>query len=251
MAGIAVGVALLFASQVANTSLSGPVQQLTRGIVGNSQLQVIARGPDGLPERAFDEIARAAGRAARGADPAGAGQPRRAARHAGGDALRRRPADRAAARLAAAGLQRRRRLPAARADPADADRARAGRALRRHGARADRRPDGAHADRGRRTRRDRRAERHDDRPGAAGLPSAVDGSARPGVADPGGGRAGVDGGGLALVAARRAGAVRRHARRPRGAPVRQGRRADQPGDDDLQRRQRAGRASCSPSARCS
>ena len=57
IAGIAVGVALLFASQVANTSLSGPVQQLTRGIVGNSQLQVVARGPDGLPESAFDEIA--------------------------------------------------------------------------------------------------------------------------------------------------------------------------------------------------
>ncbi|MET0601784.1 MAG: FtsX-like permease family protein [Baekduia sp.] len=57
VAGIAVGVALLFASQVANTSLSGPVQQLTRGIVGNSQLQVVARGPDGLPESAFDQIA--------------------------------------------------------------------------------------------------------------------------------------------------------------------------------------------------
>jgi putative ABC transport system permease protein len=61
VAGIAVGVALLFASQVANTSLSGPVQQLTRGIVGNSQLQVVARGPDGLPESAFDEIARLPG----------------------------------------------------------------------------------------------------------------------------------------------------------------------------------------------
>ncbi|HET6447905.1 MAG TPA: hypothetical protein VFG31_02255, partial [Conexibacter sp.] len=61
VAGIAVGVALLFASQVANTSLSGPVQQLTRGIVGNSQLQVVARGPDGLPEQAFAEIARLSG----------------------------------------------------------------------------------------------------------------------------------------------------------------------------------------------
>jgi putative ABC transport system permease protein len=61
VAGIAVGVALLFASQVANTSLSGPVQQLTRGIVGNSQVQVVARGPDGLPESAFDEIARLPG----------------------------------------------------------------------------------------------------------------------------------------------------------------------------------------------
>lgn len=61
VAGIAVGVALLFASQVANTSLSGPVEQLTRGIVGDSQLQVVTRGPDGLPERAFDDIARLPG----------------------------------------------------------------------------------------------------------------------------------------------------------------------------------------------
>jgi putative ABC transport system permease protein len=46
--GIAVGVALLFASQVANTSLSGSVQQLTGGLVGHSRLQLAARGPDGF-----------------------------------------------------------------------------------------------------------------------------------------------------------------------------------------------------------
>ncbi|WP_320672808.1 FtsX-like permease family protein [Patulibacter defluvii] len=49
IAGIAVGVALLYSSSVANTSLSGPVRQLSDGIVGNSQLQVVARGPRGLP----------------------------------------------------------------------------------------------------------------------------------------------------------------------------------------------------------
>lgn len=48
--GIAVGVALLFASQVASTSLSGPVTALANGIVGNSQLQLVAHGPEGLPD---------------------------------------------------------------------------------------------------------------------------------------------------------------------------------------------------------
>jgi putative ABC transport system permease protein len=56
VAGIAVGVALLFASQVANTSLSGPVRELTHGITGTSQLQVVGRGPDGFDERAYAEI---------------------------------------------------------------------------------------------------------------------------------------------------------------------------------------------------
>lgn len=54
--GIAAGVALLYASSVANTSLAGPVQQLARGVAGNSQLQLIARSPDGLPVRLADRI---------------------------------------------------------------------------------------------------------------------------------------------------------------------------------------------------
>lgn len=54
--GIAAGVALLYASSVANTSLAGPVQQLARGVAGNSQLQLIARSPDGLPVRLADPI---------------------------------------------------------------------------------------------------------------------------------------------------------------------------------------------------
>ncbi|MFA4927901.1 MAG: ABC transporter permease [Patulibacter sp.] len=56
IAGIAVGVALLYSSSVANTSLSGPVRQLSNGIVGNSQLQVVARGPGGLPATLADEL---------------------------------------------------------------------------------------------------------------------------------------------------------------------------------------------------
>jgi len=47
--GIAAGVALLFASQVATQSLSSSVAQLSRGIVGNATLQLIARDPHGLP----------------------------------------------------------------------------------------------------------------------------------------------------------------------------------------------------------
>lgn len=57
VAGIAAGVALLFASQVASTSLSGPVQELNRGLVGNSQLQLVGRGGDGFSERTVEAVA--------------------------------------------------------------------------------------------------------------------------------------------------------------------------------------------------
>lgn len=46
--GIAAGVALLFASQVATSSLSSSVAQLSRGIVGNATLQLLARDPHGF-----------------------------------------------------------------------------------------------------------------------------------------------------------------------------------------------------------
>jgi putative ABC transport system permease protein len=48
--GIAAGVALLFASQVATQSLTSSVAQLSRGIVGNATLQVLARDPQGFEE---------------------------------------------------------------------------------------------------------------------------------------------------------------------------------------------------------
>lgn len=48
LAGIAVGVALVFSALVANASLSGSVRQLTEGIVGDADLQLAARGPDGF-----------------------------------------------------------------------------------------------------------------------------------------------------------------------------------------------------------
>jgi putative ABC transport system permease protein len=53
--GIAVGVALLFASQVASTSLDSSVRQLSRQLVGAMQYQLDARGPEGFSERVVDE----------------------------------------------------------------------------------------------------------------------------------------------------------------------------------------------------
>jgi putative ABC transport system permease protein len=46
--GIAAGVALLFASQVASQSLESSVADLSRGIVGKASLQVLARDPHGM-----------------------------------------------------------------------------------------------------------------------------------------------------------------------------------------------------------
>jgi putative ABC transport system permease protein len=54
--GIAVGVALLFASQVASTSLSQSVARLTNQFVGSAQVALDARGPEGFNERLLDEV---------------------------------------------------------------------------------------------------------------------------------------------------------------------------------------------------
>jgi putative ABC transport system permease protein len=54
--GIAAGVALLFASQVASSSLSSSVAQLSKGIVGNATLQIIARDAGGLEERLLARV---------------------------------------------------------------------------------------------------------------------------------------------------------------------------------------------------
>jgi putative ABC transport system permease protein len=61
IAGIAVGVALLFASQVANTSLAGSVTRLTDGLVGRSRLQLTARDPHGFSEGLFTDVQRLPG----------------------------------------------------------------------------------------------------------------------------------------------------------------------------------------------
>ncbi len=59
--GIAVGVALLFASQIASSSLDGSVQQLVSGVVGNMRLQLAARSPAGFDERLLGEVLRLPG----------------------------------------------------------------------------------------------------------------------------------------------------------------------------------------------
>jgi putative ABC transport system permease protein len=54
--GIAVGVALLFASQVADTSLSGSVSRLTEGLLGKARLQLTARSPLGFDEHLLGAV---------------------------------------------------------------------------------------------------------------------------------------------------------------------------------------------------
>jgi putative ABC transport system permease protein len=56
IAGIAIGVALLFASQVASTSLTHSVARMAQQIVGNTQFQLDARGPRGLDERMLRQV---------------------------------------------------------------------------------------------------------------------------------------------------------------------------------------------------
>lgn len=54
--GIAAGVALLFASQVASQSLSNSVSQLSHGIVGDASLQLLAREPQGMPQSTLAQV---------------------------------------------------------------------------------------------------------------------------------------------------------------------------------------------------
>jgi|GEM_PF-240111 putative ABC transport system permease protein len=59
--GIAVGVGLLFASQVASTSLTRSVQKLSSQLVGSTQYQLDARGPAGVSENLLSEARRIPG----------------------------------------------------------------------------------------------------------------------------------------------------------------------------------------------
>lgn len=54
--GIATGVALVFAVQVANSSVTGSVEQLVRGITGSAELALVARDQSGFSERALREV---------------------------------------------------------------------------------------------------------------------------------------------------------------------------------------------------
>ncbi len=59
--GIAAGVGLLFASQIASSSLSSSVGQLNSGIVGGATLQITARDPHGFPETVVAQARRLPG----------------------------------------------------------------------------------------------------------------------------------------------------------------------------------------------
>lgn len=58
LAGITVGVALVFSALVANSSLTGSVEQLASGIVGDTKFQLDARGPGGFDERLLSDVQR-------------------------------------------------------------------------------------------------------------------------------------------------------------------------------------------------
>jgi putative ABC transport system permease protein len=59
--GIAIGVALLFSSQVASTSLDGAVRQLTAGIIGRMRFQITARDAHGFDARLLRGVERIPG----------------------------------------------------------------------------------------------------------------------------------------------------------------------------------------------
>jgi putative ABC transport system permease protein len=59
--GVAAGVALLFAVQVTNRSVTGSFEQLSRGIAGEATIEAAARGPGGFDQRLLRELETAAG----------------------------------------------------------------------------------------------------------------------------------------------------------------------------------------------
>jgi putative ABC transport system permease protein len=54
--GIAAGVGLLFASQVASQSLSSSVSELSHGITGRASVQLLARDSQGMPQRLLGRV---------------------------------------------------------------------------------------------------------------------------------------------------------------------------------------------------
>ena len=55
--GVAAGVALLFAVQVANSSVTGSFEQVVHGVAGRATLEVGARGPEGFDEGVEEQVA--------------------------------------------------------------------------------------------------------------------------------------------------------------------------------------------------
>jgi putative ABC transport system permease protein len=61
IAGIAAGVALLFAVQVAHHSITGSFEEISHGVAGNATLELSARGPEGFDQRVATEVERMPG----------------------------------------------------------------------------------------------------------------------------------------------------------------------------------------------
>jgi putative ABC transport system permease protein len=59
--GIAVGVALLFASQIVRASPDGSMRQLVDGVIGSMRFQLAARGPEGFDQSLLGEVRRLPG----------------------------------------------------------------------------------------------------------------------------------------------------------------------------------------------
>ncbi len=59
--GVAAGVALLFAVQVAHRSITGSFDQIAHGVAGGASLELAARGPEGFSETIAEEVARMPG----------------------------------------------------------------------------------------------------------------------------------------------------------------------------------------------
>jgi putative ABC transport system permease protein len=61
VAGIAAGVALLFAVQVAHRSITGSFEEISHGVAGHATLELASRGPEGFPEHIAEEVEHTAG----------------------------------------------------------------------------------------------------------------------------------------------------------------------------------------------
>jgi putative ABC transport system permease protein len=59
--GVAAGVALLFAIQVAHRSVTGSFEEVAHGVAGRATLEVAARGPEGFDARVSEEVEGMAG----------------------------------------------------------------------------------------------------------------------------------------------------------------------------------------------
>ncbi len=59
--GVAAGVALLFAVQIANTSITGAFEEVEHGVAGRARLEVATRSPEGFGENIEEQVAGMAG----------------------------------------------------------------------------------------------------------------------------------------------------------------------------------------------